>query len=285
MNPLKNLCSNIARATNSNLDILMGLSAIGGVAITVFLAIKETPEAEDIIYKAKEIIEDIEHDDDLPTEESEREIKKVRVGMVKKLIFNYTPTIISLILTILLIIGAVGKGRSYNALLTNTLNATNFAYQEYRDHVRDVIGKKEETEIYDDIREEHIKSVPIPENSQIIYTGNGQTLCYIELEQGDPDTGIYFWSSPEAIYKGLNELNAFVLRNENHCCTQSDALYFWGLKLKGHGVTLRGWRVDPDNGYELIDIRTSSHIHPQNGLPVLDIAFWEPPSYHYDVYG
>ena len=279
----KNLANRTAAGINANADIIMAVGALIGLGCTIVLAIRETPEAERIVYKAKDALDGVRQEakeKDWTEEEEKRAVLSIRVDTAKSLAFNYLPTLLGLCATGACIIGSNKIVRTRNAALSGSLNAANLVYQEYRDHVRSVVGEKKETEIHDGIRKEHIEHAILPPENTITNTGKGNTLCFIELEPGSTDTGLYFWSSPEAIHAAVNEANAEGL--ECGCVSFADFLYFNGIKVKGFGTQLRGWTVHSRDDF--IRIRESSHVHPSNGLPVLDISFWTPPYYEFDPF-
>jgi hypothetical protein len=213
-------------------------------------------------------------------DDADAEIKQIRLETAKDLALNYLPTGISFAITAGCIIGSNKVSRSRNAALSNALNAANLMYSEYREAVRDKIGEKKETEVHDSVRESHIRKNPpseLPEN--IFKTGKGDTLCHIELLPGDPDTGIYFYSSPEAVMAGINDANAEGI-NSGYV-SMADVLYFQGITLKGSGSQLIGWQITSRN--DLIQVRRSSHLY--NDKPVLDISFYNMPYKNFDRFG
>ena len=279
---LKQFGNSLARGINKHADTILAVSALAGLCTTVFLAVKETPAALDILDNSNESIDrinDAVKQGKLGEDEADNKIKHVRRDTAKRLIFNYAPAGVSFIGTAGCIIGSHKISKANNAALSNALNAANIAYAEYRDHVREEIGEKKETKIHDEIEKEHIDKNPPTLAEHIYQTGKGDTLCYIELLPGDPDTGIYFYSSPEAVMAGINDANAEGI-NSGYVSMQ-DLLYFLGLNIKGSGTNLIGWQITSRN--ELIQVRRSSHLH--NDQPVLDISFWNYPYQNFDRFG
>lgn len=284
MNRLQRLGTCLANRINANADIIMAAMALVGLGSTIALAIQETPTAERIIFDSRDDIEAIKHECDekgWSKEEEQKAIREIRLRTVRDLAINYAPTAFGAFATGALIIGSNKINRTRNAALTGSLNAANLAFQEYRERMRAAIGENKETAIHDDIRRSHIEASELPPPNLITNTGNGNTLCYIELEPGDKDTGVYFWSSPEAIHAAENDTNAYGL--ERGSVSFEDFLYFNKLKIKSHGVRMRGWRIH--NRDDFVHLREGSHIHPINGQPVLDISFWDPPYYDFERMG
>ena len=244
MNRLQRFGMIVSNRINANADVIMTAMALVGLGSTLFLAIKATPNAERIIFDSKDDIDAVKHECEEKSwskEEEQKTIREIRVRTAKELAINYAPTALGAIATASLIVGSNKINRTRNAALSGSLNAANLAFQEYRDRVRATIGENKETAIHDNIRKAHIEASALPPQNLITNTGNGNTLCYIELEPGNADTGVYFWSSPEAIHAAVNETNAAGL--ESGYVSFEDFLYFNKLKIKSHGVRLKGWRI------------------------------------------
>lgn len=279
---LKEVGNKIAAGINKHADIILTGSALLGLGTTVFLAVKETPAALDILDDAKDSIDRIDkavEDERMDEYDAEEKIKKVKTDAAKKLVINYLPAGISFVGTSACIIGSNKVSRSRNAALSGALNAANIAYNEYRDHVREEIGEKKENKIQEDIRKEHVEAYPPTKVERIYNTGNGDTLCHIETNPGNPETGIYFYSSPEAIMRAINEANMEGMRS---CyVSMQDLLWYMGLNVKGDGVSLIGWNMAKEA--ELIEPRRSSFLY--NDRPVLDISFYNNPKPNFASFG
>lgn len=266
----------------NNADRITSIAAVVGVFTTVGLAINESRRGFDILDRAVDDIEGIRQEAEekqWPYEDEERAIRDIQIETAKDLAINYTPTIIGVITTSICILGSNKISRDRNAVAVGALNASNLIFQEYRDHVRKAIGEKKETEIHDQIQQEHATAKMLP--PKIIDTGSGETLCYIELEPGIRETGLYFLSSPEAVHAAVNDANAEGL--ETGYVSLADFLYFLKLKLKNYsGSTLRGWKIQSRSDF--IKLRETSFIH-ESGRPVLAIAFWDQPYQGFDKFG
>lgn len=282
MSPLIKLGHLAARSINKNADLVFAMGALIGLGVSIALVAKITPTVEYIIDSANNKIEDIRdeaNEQEWTEEEEEEAIKSVQIDMVKDIAYNCLPAIIAIITTCGSILGSVKAGRANNTVLLGMLNASNYAYQELRDHTVNVIGKRKATDIHDEIRRKHLEECPVPQNETIYNTGTGQTLCYIETEPGLPSSGLYFWASPESVHSARNELNDLLL--DYGCASFADFLYFLKLKnVDAFGANKKGWNRDRMSG--LIRLRESSHIHPQTGHPTLDISFYDMPQFGYD---
>lgn len=274
----------VAKGVDDNADILLTGAALLGLITTVVLVIKETPAAMDILDESNESINRIdtmERAHDISPEDAAYRRKEIKIDTAKKLAINYAPAGVSVLLTGGCMVGSTGYSRSKTATLTGLLNASNLAFTEYRDHVREAIGEKKETAIHDIVRREHIESKDPPIQKDVYDTGDGNVMCYLETYPGDPSTGIYFLSSPEAVHKAINDANAEGI--ESGYVSMADLLYFMHLRLPGGGTRFYGWQISGRS--DLIQTREGSHIHEKTGKPVLDISFYNPPYQGFDRFG
>ena len=103
--------------------------------------------------------------------------------------------------------------------------------------------------------------------SEIIFVGDGETLCYDVL------SGRYFKSKIDKIKKAENDLNRR-MRDEMYI-SLNDFYYEVGLEPIKLGDDL-GWNID--NGY--IDLRFSSQL-ATDGTPCLVIDYGYGPRYDF----
>lgn len=283
---LKESFRRLGNETQKNADLILTMSALIGLVSTIYFVAKETPEAIDIIddeKKTEKIIDNDYKEKLLSDEEYVTEKKRVKKECAKNLVINYLPAAVSAGTTAACIIGSNRVSRTRNAAVSSALNAATIAYQEYRDAVKKEIGPKKELEIEDKVRKEHIDATPLPSHEDIFRTGNGNTLCRIELSPGDATSGYYFYSSPDAVYRGINKADAQA--NAFGYISYQDLLWFWGLRIKGYSADKLGW--NRKNASDLIrdNIKETSHVHPVTGEPVLDLYFYEPPYPDFDKFG
>lgn len=279
----KDLANTIARGIDDHSDVLLTLTALVGLVCTVGLVIKETPDAMDILDDSRELLDRIDRaveDGGLRPEDAEVDVKRIKKDTAIKLVKNYIPAEIAFGITAGSIFGSNKVSRERNAALSAALNAANIMYSEYREKTRETVGEKKENQIYDDVRKDHIDKTPLPPPDSIYRTGNGDTLCHIETLPGDVTTGIYFYSSPEAVHAAINNANAEGI--ESGYVSMEDLLFFLGLRIKSYGTGLFGWQIRSRN--DLIQTREGSHVH-ESGKPVLDIGFYNPPYQGFDRFG
>lgn len=233
-------------------EILTGLG-LAGMAITVVLAVKATPEAEKEIEKVKK------------EEEKETLTKAETVKAVWK---YYVPAAASGIVSATCIIGANSIHMKRNAVFATAYGITQTAFTEYKDKVIETVGEKKEQTIRDEVDKERIKKNP-PQKEDVIITDRGDTLCY------DPATERYFKSSADTIRKAEQYINRR-LRDELYV-SLGDFYDELGLK-SGKVYEDIGWNVD----YGWVDIRFSSQLTP-DGTPCLVINYDIEPRSGYET--
>lgn len=222
--------------------ILTGV-AVAGVLTTAILAVKATPNALRI----------------LDIESSRKKEELTKLEMVKTTWKCYIPSGIMGTVTIACIIGATSVNLKRNAALVSAYSLTEKALKEYQSKVVEVIGKNKEQKIKDEIAKDKITNNP-PKESEIIFTGNGETLCYEAL------SGRYFKSDIEKVRKAENAINKQLLKDGFICL--NDLFYELGLPSTKLGDEL-GW-----NNYDdaLMIFNFSSQLS-ENGIPCLVIDY------------
>lgn len=252
---------------------LFTIAIVGGFATTIFFAIKKTPEAEDILENTLDNMEGIMNDADAnntPDADVNRALNREKLFFVRDASICYAPMIIAAIATLTLIFVRDKKQSDKNAMLTSAMNAGSIVYQEYRDRVRDILGDEKERLIVADVENNHVQRAPVPRD--ILETGNGSTLCAIEIEPGSPSTMLYFRSDPQSVRAAENDINEWLLdRHGDHKITQADALYFLGLHIRDRGTQVRYYRLTDEDS--LFHFQYDSFIHEKLKEPVLFLGF------------
>ena len=258
----KNALTTITRNLRTSLskhspEILIGIG-ITGVITTTVLAVKATP-------KAMQLIEAKKH---------ELEVEKLTpVETVKTTWKCYIPAAISGAVSIACIVGSHSVNARRNAALATAYKLSETAFAEYRDKTLDTIGEKKERAIRDKIAEKHVQENPV-DRTQIIVTGNGQTLCL------DPLSHRYFYSSKDKIDRVVNKLNYEISTSpfDTDGVTLNDFYREIGIPgtMTGDGL---GWNLRTG----LIEYHPGSQIVPEGeeheGEPCLVIDFTNPPKY------
>lgn len=173
-------------------EILTGIG-IAGMVTTTVMAVRATP-------KALRLIDNAElkkaNETNIPYEGhnlSKTEIIKVTWRC-------YIPAGVTGILSVVCLIGASSVNARRNAALATAYSIAETSLKEYQNKVVETIGEKKEQTIRDAVAKEKIEAHPAKE-SEIIFVGDGETLCYDVL------SGRYFKSKIDRIKKAENDLN------------------------------------------------------------------------------
>ena len=231
-------------------EILIGVG-ITGFIFAGILAVKATPKAMELLDDKRDELEK----DDLTVAETVQTTWKV-----------YIPSVATALLSSVCIIGANSVHMKRYAALSAACTMAETSLREYSDKVIETIGEKKEQEVRDAIAKDEVEKHPV-QNSEVLVTGKGETLCYDSL------SGRYFKSDIEKIKKAINDVNRRML-NENSIALNE---YYEeiGLAAVGIGESV-GW--DIDKGY--IEPAFSSQL-AEDGTPCLVISFRNPPTYDF----
>lgn len=200
--------------------ILTG-TAVVGVGLTSFFAVKGVTRAKDIIDEERQkrvnkLIDDCkesnlypENNNTPPAEliELRRKIpKKEMIKMIWKPVF---PMLLSGATTIGCIIGSdvVNSGR--NAALMAVATASSKALEEYQKKNMDLFGEKAHQKVIDEEAKEIAQNGGSSTDTEIIDTGKGTMLII------DGWTGNRMYSSRDAIDKAVNALNYEIFNNHS----------------------------------------------------------------------
>lgn len=171
--------------------ILTGFG-VAGVFTTMILAAKAAPTSVNVLTVAKDELnrEDI-------SEEEKKQLKKDSAIEILKL---WAPALVSAGATTACIIGAHSKSMRKQAALAVAYNLSETALESYKEKTKALVGEKKELEIRDGIAKDKIASDP-PKDGKIIFTGNGDYLCY------DSTSGRYFYSNIQDVKAAVNDMN------------------------------------------------------------------------------
>lgn len=236
-------------------EILTGIG-IAGMITTAVMAVRATPKALSLIEE-REI------------EENKRLSKREKARTSWKC---YVPSVIVGGASAACLIGGQSMNLRRNAALAAAYTVSEAALKEYQEKALEVVGEKKEQAIRDAVAKEKITKNPVSE-TQILYTGHGDTLCY------DAWSGRYFKSDIEVIRRAAHELND-QMRSDNYISLNE----FYGAIDLGETKMgdILGWNVE--KGY--IQLVFSSQLAGDNtsfpSTPCLVVDFRVPPQYEYD---
>lgn len=264
----RKVCKGIADHSPS---LLTGLGIIGFVS-TVILAVKETPEAQERIYKKtrEKMLEGCEL---YSSDDIEVEVGLTRWETIKAAAPAYLPAVGMGIISIGCFVGANSINLKRNAAMVSIAEMYRAHAMEYQDAVIRHVGEKEANEIRKEIADRHYKEHP-PIDEEIVRTGNGEYLCY------EPYSNTYFLSCSENIHKAENLLNQQM--QQERYMSFNDWLDILDIPSSMRSVyNYIGWHVDTDGLVDIADIYSSS----ENGTPCLTISYiTEPHDNFKDVY-
>ncbi|GHU53224.1 hypothetical protein FACS1894132_04810 [Clostridia bacterium] len=243
-------------------EILTGIG-IAGMLGAIIVAVRVTP-------KAVQLIEQEEVEKSLALGEgNESEYEKLTpIETVKTTWKLYVPVAVTSAVSIACLIGASSVNHRRNSVLATAYMLSETALKEYSERVIDIVGEKKEQEVREKIAKDKIVKNPVT-NCEVIFTENGETLCY------DAVSGRYFKSDIEKIRKAENDLNKRML--DDSYISLNDFYYEIGLSDIKIGYDL-GWNIY--KGY--IDLNFSSQLN-SDGTPCLVLDYRVAPRYDYTI--
>ena len=230
-------------AVDNSPAILTGVAA-AGVLSTAFLTGRASFQAGNILSEESPFLE--------PRE---------KVKLVWKL---YIPAAVSAGMTVTCIIAANRIGARRAAALATTITIIERTAEEYRDKVKETLGKKKEEEIHAEVIQDRVNRET--ENRATVIVGEGNVLCRDDL------SGQYFESTVEKIRKAENDINKRII-HESYA-SLSDFYDLLGIERTGMSSEI-GWTLDHE-----LEIRFDSALTKEN-KPVLSMEFKIAPVRNY----
>lgn len=231
-------------------EILTGLGVVGMLS-SIVLAVKATPKALDKIEETKK-------------EEKKEQLEPIEV--IKVTWKYYIPTAATSAVSIACIIGASSVNYKRNAALATAYSLVDSSFRAYKEKVIETIGEKKEQEVRDEIAKDQIRQNPI-KNTEVIITGNGDTLCF------EPITGRYFKCSIEKLCQVERDLNKELYSS-----------MYVSLNEYFHAIGLPETNIGDDLGWDVnrgsIEFNRSSQL-AEDGTPCLVVSFNCGPRWDY----
>lgn len=255
LSPLTNTARQIGKTlTKHSPTILTGLGVAGFIS-TVFMAVKATPKAMEILEHERNFRHDeygIKYDDPINIQDTVQLTWKV-----------YTPSAMMGLLSIGCVIGATSINNRRTAALSSLFAVAESTLKEYQAKVVETIGENKEKKIRADIAADELKKNPL-ESKAIIVSGLGDTLCY------DAYTGRYFKGDVEDIKRTINEFNHRLLKEMQ--IPINDLYFELGLDSVESGRDI-GWDVEKG----LLEIDISAKLASGN-VPCVVLTFTNRPT-------
>ena len=256
---ISEIAKNLGGVISKNSPTILTGLAVGGLVTTVIFtnraAIKAHILLEDEVEFRTDEQEGIYHN---PVDLTKKEVLQLTWKL-------YIPAVCMGGATIACIIGANSINQRRNAALATVYNLTRVAFKEYEEKVVEQIGKNKAAKIKDEVAAEHLKSNPASQ-TEVIFTGNGEVLCYDEL------TGRYFKSDIERIRRKINEMNKILLNDM--WVNLNDFYYELGLPGTRFG-DLMGWSLDQG----LVEVSFSTQLS-DNDEPCLVLNYEVIPKFN-----
>lgn len=234
-------------------EILLGIG-IAGMITTTVLAVKATPKALKKIEAEKE----------------KQQVDKLKAKDVVKATWKcYIPAAVTGATSTACLIGANSVHVRRSAALATAYKLSETAFTEYKDKVVETVGERKEKAIKDEIAKDKIERDPV-QNSEVIMTDKGQTLCYDGL------SGRYFYSDRDAIQRAVNNINRKIVV---HMYISLNEFYSeLGLEPIKVGADL-GWNIDDGE----IEVEYSAQL-ATDGRPCMVIEYNVVPKYKFDSF-
>lgn len=237
-------------------EILMGLG-IAGMITTTVLAVRATPKAMALIEEER-MCRYKELDDDYIS----------KLDMVKTAWKPFVPVVVSGATSIACLIGSASVSTRRTAALAAAYQISETALTEYREKVIETIGEKKEKAVRDKVDKDRIEKNPV-NNSQVVITGDGTTMCYDTL------SGRYFKSNRNKIERVEIELNQRMLNDITGYVSLNEFYDELGLDHIVTGDDL-GWNVA-----NKIELHFGAQL-TESGEPCVVVDYRVAPKYNYD---
>lgn len=278
LNQIVTVGRKVAGEVSKNSPVILTGLAVTGVVTTVILGVRATPKAMSLIddatyseYEKSGLMDEVSFPEwlglDTNTYTWKDSTNMLKKGEIIKLTWKcYIPTAAVGLATIACIIGAHNIHLRRNAALVSLYSLTESAFKEYQSKVVETIGKNKELKVRDDVMADTIKLNPVGD-SQVIFTGKGETLFYDQM------SGRYFKNDIEKIRKVQNKLNKDLISED--FVSLNDFYFEIGLAPIKLGEDM-GWYLD----HGMLEIRFSAQL-TENEEPCIALEYELVPRFAY----
>lgn len=173
------------------------------------------------------------------------------------------------------IIASVTTSNKRYLALSSAYEFANESFQIYKDKVIETVGEKKEQQIQDKVAQERLERRPLENSSQVIVTGNGESLCY------DSFSGRYFKFNIGDIKKVENKVNERIIHM--NYVSLNEMYGYLGLEYIDMGYEL-GWNSDMVPSSSLFEFRIS-YKGAKDGTPCMVLDYNVAPQTKYDMFG
>jgi hypothetical protein len=247
-------------ASEHRTSLMVG-GGIAGMAIAGITAVRVTPKASMLLEERR----CSKHDAYLENTEANPQLTiKDYIQVTWK---YYLPPIALATVSAGAIIFAHKVDRKENAALAAAYAISESRLKEYSEKVLETVGEKKEKEVRNAIDKDRVNNNQ-PVDSEIISTGQGDTLCM------DAWNGRYFYSDIEVLRRAAVDLSRAVLNDET--VTLNDFYDRIDLPQTKNGDFF-AWEIG--NHHEMIELSFSSQLDFKK-RPVLVMDFKFAPTYY-----
>lgn len=262
---------NLGRTVLNNSSTICTVAGGIGVVLTAAEAGRATLKAHDML-EAHEMDEElkVERYESVPGEELSGPIiyyrKRTKWETIKLVWKSYIFTILLGSGTIACIIGAHSIETKRRVALAAAYRLSEEAAREFRNKVTETIGEKKVKKIDSDIIQDKVQNTPLPDDNNMIFTGNGDQLMY------DAWSGRYFKSSQLNVEKAVNTLNKIMISKK---CSLSMNEYYEtiGIPILANAVGEEfGWNYNQFNEGEDVAVEFFPVFSPKQE-PCIGVKF------------
>lgn len=220
---------------NHEPEILLSMG-ITGLLFSTIWGVKATVKATKIVMEQ-------------PTKPTTKQVIKLTWKL-------YVPVVLSAAASIPCLIASNRVSSKRYAAVATAYTISETALQEYQEKAKEIVGEKKATQIQEAINKDTVTKTYPEGKSNIIITGDGDSLFY------EPLSGRYFKSNWNKISKAQNELNQRAIGSLSGNISLNNWYDSIGLPRIDLGDEL-GWNLR--NGVKsLIDVSISSSITSDN---------------------
>lgn len=254
-----------------NAPTILTVTGITAMASSTYWAVKATPKA--LALKEKAEVDKNKKAGTFKGDKVNDWIPLTKVEIVQTCWRCYAPAFITGVLGAACLVGANSMNLRKNAALAAAYALSETNFKEYREKTLEEVGEKKEEKIRNAVAEEKITKNPV-DVSEVLETGNGDTLCY------DAICGRYFKSSIEKLKSALNELNMELVQDGYASLNQYYALI--GLPDGMLGDDL-GWSLNERHSTVQLDL-SAQLTKDEKQTPCMVVSFKYGPIYNYDAF-
>ena len=230
---IKSIVNTVGNFIHKNSPYILTGLGCAGVVSTAIMTGKAAIKAHDRIKDVEQGMRDEGCSDGLELKD------KVKITWK-----YFVPSTIMGATSVACIIGAQSVNTRRHAALASLYTLSEQTLKDYRENVKELVGKNKEEKAYDKVQQDRLATEP-PKDGSIILTNKGETLFR------DSYSGRYFKSDIETLRKIENELNHNIVHQL--WVSVNDLYYLIGLDSIKLGDDI-GW--DPDQLIEFKFIPT-----------------------------